>query len=251
MLPIRDDVLQLEPVAEYWSREIASVRTMPDIHDELLAAFWQNELMVFGSSGQTRVDRRRFLGLIRLKSEHPGFTVIDSVQMIPPAMEKHPDGSVTVYLMKYIVLPSDESGWTDDIVEATYRTLATMSFEDFHDLLKPGLRLLSTTREALAAYCGSMGYNLPGFWFRATKDDPVSFGGRPSAMRPIVAEMTRRANQHVLAPTLREEAKALLIWAKANINETMQLPQPRSAENALREEYNKLRSTVVVDEHKT
>src|SRR6266851_8367538 len=245
MLPIRDDVLQLEPVAEYWSREIASVRTMPDIHDELLAAFWQNELMVFGSSGQTRVDRRRFLGLIRLKSEHPGFTVIDSVQMIPPAMEKHPDGGVTVYLMKYIVLPSDESGWTDDIVEATYRTLATMSFEDFHDLLKPGLRLLSTTREALAAYLDSMGYNHPPFWFRATKH-PVSFGGRPSTIRHLTVEMTRRADRHILAPTLREEARALLDWAKTNIDENIQLPQLRSAENALRDDYKKLRSTAVV-----
>jgi hypothetical protein len=40
-----------------------------------------------------------------------------------------------------------------------------MSFEDFHDLLKPGLRALSTTREALAAYCDSMGYDRPRFWF--------------------------------------------------------------------------------------
>src|SRR5260370_28204019 len=152
MLPIRDDVLQLETIAEYWSRAIEGVRTMTEIRDELLSAFWRNKLMVFGWSGEVRVDRRRFLRVIRSKSEHPGFTMVDSVEMIPPAMVKHPDGSVTVYRMKYIVLPSDESSWTDDIVAAAYRTLATMSFEDFHDLLKPGLRLLSTTREALAAY---------------------------------------------------------------------------------------------------
>jgi hypothetical protein len=250
MLPIRDYALQLEMIAEYWSREIAGIRTMPEIHDELLAAFWHNKLTVFDSRGEARADRRRLLGSIRLKSEHTGFTVVDSVQMIPPTMEKHPDGGVTVYLMKYVVLPADESGWTDDIVEAAYRTLATISFEDFHDLFKPGLRLLSTTQETLAAYCDSMGYNLPRFWFRATKD-PVSFGGRPSAMRQIRAEMTRRADRHVLAPTLREEANALLIWAKTNIDEKIQLPQLRSAENALRGSYNKLRSTAVAGEHKT
>ena len=28
---------------------------MAEIHDKLLCAFWQNELTVFGSSGETRV----------------------------------------------------------------------------------------------------------------------------------------------------------------------------------------------------
>src|SRR6266851_4922961 len=105
MLPIRDYALQLEMVAEYWSREIAGVRTMPEIHDELLAAFWHNKLTVFDSGGEARVDRRRLLVSIRLKSKHPGFTLVDRVKMIPPGIEKHPDGSVTVCRMKFIVLP--------------------------------------------------------------------------------------------------------------------------------------------------
>jgi hypothetical protein len=248
MLPIRDGVLQLEIIAEYWSREISGVRTTSEIRDELLAAFWHNKLTVFGSGGEARVDRRRLLLSIWVKSEHPGFTLVDSVQMIPARIEKHPDGSATVDLMKYIVLPSDESSWTDDIVEVAYQTLATVAFENFPDLLKPGLRVLSTTREALVAYCDSMGYSLPRFWFRATKD-PASFGGRPSAMRQIRAEMTRRADRHVLAPTLREEATELLKWAETNIDERIQLPKLRATENALREEYKKLRSTAALDRH--
>jgi hypothetical protein len=137
-------------------------------HSELISAFWLNELMVFGPRGEPRVDRRRVLESVRLKSEHPGFTVVDSVEIIPPREEEHPDGSLTINLRGYIVLPADEARWTDDMVEAAYRILATMSFEDFHDLLKHGLRAFSTTREALAAYCESMGYDLPRFWF-ATK----------------------------------------------------------------------------------
>jgi hypothetical protein len=165
MLPIRDDVLQLEMIAEYWSREIAGARTRAEIHEELLCALWQNELRVFGSRGETPVDRRRLLESVRLKSEHPGFTVVDCIEMIPPGSEEHSDGSITVDVTTYVVLPSDETHWTDDIVESAYRTLAAMSFEDFHDLLKPGLRALSTTREVIAAYCESMGYGLPRFWF--------------------------------------------------------------------------------------
>jgi hypothetical protein len=149
----------------------------------------------------------------------------------------------------YVVLPSDDSNWTDDIVETAYRELATMSFEDFHDLLKPGLRALSTTRDELGRYCAMKGYDLPRFWFRATKERPVSFGGRPSVMRQIRAEMARRAARHVLAPKLRDEVKALLIWADANIGKDRQLPKPPATENALRDDYNRLRAADVVDEH--
>lgn len=58
-LPISDYVLRLEMVAEYWSREIAGVRTMAEIHAELLCAFWRNEFTVFGSSGEARARSRR------------------------------------------------------------------------------------------------------------------------------------------------------------------------------------------------
>jgi hypothetical protein len=250
MLPISDRVLPLEVIAEYLSRETAGVRTMSEIHDELLSAFWRNELAVVGSNGRGRIYRRRFLSSIRLRSEHPGFAMVDSANLLPQATEEHPDGSVTIDITKYIVLDSGESGWTDHILEDAYRVLAEMSFEDFHDLLKPGIRMFRTTREALAAYCDLKGYGLPRFWFRDSAK-PRSFGGRPSVMRQIAAEMTRRAEQHGLAPKLREEAKALHDWAKANIDEKNQLPQPRAIENAVRDGYNKLRSTADVNKHKT
>jgi len=184
-----------------------------------------------------------------MKSEHPGFTFVETPEIMPSEIEKQSDGSMIIDTTTYVVLPSDDSNWTDDIVETAYRELATMSFEDFHDLLKPGLRALSTTRDELGRYCAMKGYDLPRFWFRVTKERPVSFGGRPSVMRQIRAEMTQRAKRQILAPQLREEAKELLIWAAANIDEKMQLPDIRSAENALRKEYKRLQSADMVDEH--
>src|SRR5438045_2068840 len=233
MLPLAFNVLSLEEIAEYWSREIAGVRTMAEMYAELLSAFWRDDLTVFGSSGKVPVDRRRFLELVRRESVHPGFTLVDSAGVIPPAIEKQFGRSIIIDTTTYVVLPSDHSDWTDDIVETAYRRLATMSFEDFHDVLKPGLRALSTTREELRNFCAMKGYDLPRFWFRATKERPVSFGGRSSVMRQIRAEMTRRAERQVLAPTLREEVKALLIWAQAHIDETIQLPKQQATENAL------------------
>ena len=250
MLPLVYNVLRLDEIAEYWSREIGGVRTTTEIYNELLSAFWHNRLTIFGSSGEARVDRRGLLRSVRLKSEHPGFAVLASVKMIPPAMKKHPDGGATVNLMKYIILPSDEADWSDDILEAAYRILVKMSFDDYHGVLIPGLLALSTTQEALGLYCDMKGYARPMFWFRAAKK-PGSFGGRPSVMRQIAAEMTRRAGQGVLAPKLREEVGALLIWAKGKIDEKIQLPQQRSAENALRQLYKELRSNTVVCQHET
>ena len=242
MLPISGNSLSLEMVAEYWSREVAGVRRMPEIYDELLAAFWNGKLAVFGGSG-IRVDRPRFLKLLRSKLEHPGFTFVDSKDMVPPKVEKHPDGSVTIDQMEYIVLPEDETRWTNEIVEMACRTLTTMSFDDYHDLLKPGLRLLNTTRESLATYCKFLGYNVPGFWFgdptRARKDTK-SFVGRPSVMRQIEAEMERRAHAGLLEPKLRPEAKALREWCDANIDKKEQIPQVRAIENALRRAYKEL-----------
>jgi hypothetical protein len=59
---------------------------MAAIHDELLCAFWQNELTVFGSRGEAPVVDR-LLRSVRLKSEYPGFTVVDSIEMIPGEQE--------------------------------------------------------------------------------------------------------------------------------------------------------------------
>src|SRR4051794_18903506 len=103
-----------------------------------------------------------------MKSEHPGFTFVDTPNIMPSAFEKQSDGSIIIDTTTYVVLSSDDSNWTDDIVETAYRRLATMSFEDFHDLLKSGLRALSTTRDELAKYCAMKSYDLPRFWFRAT-----------------------------------------------------------------------------------
>jgi hypothetical protein len=171
MLPIRDEVLPLHVLAEYWSRELAGIRTAAEIHDELLSAFWQDELMVFGPSGENRLDRKQILGWLTFQREHPGFIVVDNAESIPPRSQELSNGGLRIDLREYLVIPQDQSHWTEDILSKAYRVLTVMSFEDFHDLLKPGFRAYHTTQLALTEYCHSMGYELPRFWFGTEKRD--------------------------------------------------------------------------------
>jgi hypothetical protein len=253
MLPIHENTLSLRWIAEYWSREIGGLRTTAEVHHELLAAFWRGELGVVGGDDRKIVDRATFLRWVALERDHPGFVLVDSPEEIPPKATMHPDGAVTVDLQTYIALPSDQSLWTDDIVGTACDELAKLSLEDYHDLLKPGVNALRSTRQNLASYCETSAFALPRFWFGSPtggRHEFRSFGGRPSVMRQVEGEMRRRASRRILAPTLREEAKELRLWAEANIDAEKQIPQVGAIENALRRLYKKLRQNSCPD-HQT
>jgi len=243
MLPIHENVLQLDRIAEYWSREINGVRTSAEIHDQLLTAYWRDELRVAGGDERGLLNRVTFLELVARERNHPGFMLVDSPEMIPPRITEHGDHSVTVDMRTYIVLPPDHTCWTSDVIFAACRELAKLSLEDYHDLIQPGVLALRTTKKIFAAYCEDMDYDPPRFWFgdpTRKRDKAKNFSGRPSVMRRIEAEMRRRADAKVLAPRLRQEAKALRSWAEDNIGPDRQIPQVRSIENALRECYQEL-----------
>jgi len=164
MLPLPDKALRLNVLAEYWSRELQGQRTAAEIHRELLSAFWRDELEVSRSNGDP-VDRRGLLESVGHQSQHPGFVVVDSADMIPPGIVDLPNGGVIVDLTKYVVIPSDRSRWTEAIIKDAYSAFATLSLEDFHDLLKPILWALYMTKENLAVYCENLAYAPPRFWF--------------------------------------------------------------------------------------
>jgi hypothetical protein len=229
------------------------LRTSGEIHDELLAAFWRDEFRLVVADGRKTIDRATFLKCVALKRDHPGFVLVDSPEMIPPRMTEEADGGAMVDMQTYIILPSDHTNWTSEIISAACDELAKLSFEDYHDLIQPGIFALHSTKHGLAAYCDRMSYDRPRFWFsNATRmrNKAESFGGRPSVMRQLEAEMRRRARTGILAPTLREEAKELRLWAEANIDAEKQIPQVGAIENALRQPYKGLRQNSCSD-HKT
>ena len=169
MLPIREKVLYLAEIAEYWSRELQGVRTPPEIYSKLLSAFWQDQLAVVHVQNLHPIQRLNVLKAINatrcLMPDHPGFTLVDRDEMIPPKVEQQPDGRWTIDQGVYIVLPSQDADWTAGILAAAYDQLAKTPLDDFHELLKPPIIGLGATKEALAAYCDLMGWGRPKFWF--------------------------------------------------------------------------------------
>jgi hypothetical protein len=165
MLPLPARVLSLEEIAKYWSREIGGVRTTDEIFDQLLSAFWLGELQLTGSRGDNQIDRHTVMKWVNRRRQHPGFTLIENLGERPSGTTSMPDGSVLVDITKYIILPSNEASWTNDLIDAALARLSNMSVIDFDDLIRPGFYALRTTRARLQAYCQTIGYALPRFWF--------------------------------------------------------------------------------------
>jgi hypothetical protein len=169
MLPLRNTVLPLYEIAEYWSRELNDVRHSDDIFDELLAGFWLDKLRVTGSGGNNKVDRLAILREVNRRRVHCGFSLTEN-WADRPYSEPLPSGGIRIDITHYVILPTDDSAWTDGLVAAAYEQMAMLSFDDFDNLIRPGLLALHTTHDAVREFCDMMGYRLPRFWFLADND---------------------------------------------------------------------------------
>ena len=208
MLPLAFNVLSLEEIAEYWSREIAGVRTMAEMYAELLSAFWRDDLTVFGSSGKVPVDRRRFLELVRRESVHPGFTLVDSAGVIPPAIEKQFGRSIIIDTTTYVVLPSGFgldrrhrrnriSKIGNDVVRRLSRCIETRSPGAQHDS-RGTAQLLCHERLRSSAVLVSRHEGASGQLWRAVIGDAIDQGrndptGRAAGPRPDASGRSQSA----------------------------------------------------------
>jgi hypothetical protein len=256
MYPLIETSLTLLDLARHWRRSFPERPPADELTDRLLQAVWSGELLVCGEDGSV-IPRERLLHMARQTGAsgmpHPGILICDNPSDLPPEARNLPDGGAEVSLAHRLRLPTDPSRWTPEIVADAYALLASCRMRDFSPLIHPRFVSLRITRDAFGALCIGRGYELPGFWFpRGTADagQPKSYGGRPSVMRQIEAEMRRRAASGNLAPKLRHEAIALRDWATETIGPSQQIPTPRAIENALRETYNQL-NAAASSAHKT
>src|SRR5262249_47724076 len=141
-------------------------------------------------------------------------------------------------MRKRIYLPHDPTKWTPEVISKAVAVLAECQIGDYGESFALSLLNVSVSKEDFAAFCDVNSYERPAFWFSTrTEKRSKGFGGGPTIMRRIEAEMLRRANLGQLAPKLREEAEALHKWADLHIDKTQQIPTPRAIENALRDAY--------------
>jgi hypothetical protein len=245
---VRAKALRLFKLAEYQARSMGEVRSEEDIHSELLSAFWLGELQAVNEESHSPINRFNVLDAVARTREHPGFTLVETADLLPQKVQIHPDGSVTVDSTNYVVLPKNKDDRTDEIAREALAKLAKTRFDDFADAIRPVLYGLAVRKEAYGQYCDLLELERPPFWFGqvgATR----GFGGRPSAMRQIMAEMARRHKTGEIASKVREEAEFLAKWAKENLPAGIQAPQGKSIENAIRDRYHSLMSETT--SHKT
>jgi hypothetical protein len=254
--PLTETSLTLLELARHWSRGFPERPPADELTDRLLQAVWSGELLVCGEDGSA-IERECLLQMVGQAGQsalrHPGILIYDDPSALPPEVRMLPDGGAEISLARRLRLPTDPSGWTSQIVADAYTVLASCRMGDFSPLIHPRLVSLRITRDAFGALCIGRGYELPGFWFprdTAGAGQPKSYGGRPSVMRQIEAEMRRRAVRSDLAPKLRHEAKALHEWAMTTVDARQQIPTSLAIENALREIYKELKAAAA-SAHKT
>jgi hypothetical protein len=236
---VRAPTLRLAKLAEYQARSLGEVRSSEEIYSELLSAFWLGELEAVHEESNAPIRRFNILNAVGQIREHPGFILVEPADVLPPKVQIHPDGGATVDPTNYIILPGDKTRRTEKIDQEAFARLAKRSFDDFADPIKPVLFGLAIRREDYGRYCDLQEQERPTFWFGQINKSE-SFGGRPSAMRRIMAEMVRRHKAGQIAPKVREEAEYLAKWAKDRLPAGFPAPLAKSIENAIREPYRSL-----------
>jgi hypothetical protein len=244
MYPLTQQFLSLPEIARHWARDLPQRPPVQEIFQTFLNALWRGELREFGS-----VDhpvRERLLRTLAVSSPHPGILIYDNPEGLPPIACPLPDGGLAVDMRKRIYLPLDPAMWTLEVISNAFAVLVESKMEDYSEAFSLVLHSVEVSKGDFAAFCDALGYERPAFWFGAgIEKKSKSFGGRPSVMRQIEAEMRRRAAERQLAPKLREEAEALNKWAEFHIDKTEQIPTARAIENALRDIYWDLRRQAI------
>ncbi len=242
MYPLSDSVLPLLDLAKHWRRQLEGQPPSEEILGTLLQAFWQRTLVLCRADGKL-VGRELLLQMVKAAAPHPGLLIYEDPRHPPPMKQELPDGGVTIHLGDRVYLPAAPSDWSDRIISEACSRLAACRWTDYSTAAQVGFASLHVSRAAFEALCVERGYERPPFWFgRESKGEgSKSFGGRPSIMRRIEAEMRHRAADGSLELTLREEAQALHTSATQNIPATEQIPTVRTIENRLRDVYRKLR----------
>ena len=252
MYPLPQRRLSFNEIAKHWPRDLPQRPPWNEILKTLVDATWREELSVCDSRGNSIV-RQQLLSKLKAAAPHPRILIFDSGDILPPLSIETFDGGCIVDIRKRVHLPNDATRWTPDIVSDACALLGTCGVGDYCDDFLLGITLLQIVKEEFGAFCDASGYERPAFWFGSPTgmgNKARSFGGRPSVMRGIEAEMRRRANTESLAPTLREESKALRSWAETEIDAKKQIPQFAAIENALRDLYRELRQKAAPG-HKT
>ena len=159
------DFLRVGEIASRWSRD----RSAPGDEDSfcafLLSEFWDGALEGSCKPNQTLLSRRAALRALRSTEPHPAITIHETVQAVPPKITTLANGLIEFEFEAHILLPPDETDWTDGIIEQACAVLSEVDIDSYSGDFRVGFRCQEISRAQLAECCDRNGYPRPNFWF--------------------------------------------------------------------------------------
>jgi hypothetical protein len=157
-----DKSLTLFQIADDWSREIQPARSLDELLNELVMAWWRGELEVV--SGPTRLKLLKAL----FKNGQAEIPFWVNGADLPQTSWELPDGGVELLIFPVLRIPSiDPEAWTDGECEAAYQAIAEHWRDSCFDLISPLVTGgISLSAPSFAQWIADCGHTPPEFWLR-------------------------------------------------------------------------------------
>lgn len=235
--PLRAENLSLGETARHWANDPTQSTTKTDALGFLLEAFWQGEIRLRAPTSGPVFDRKAAAAALVSSAPHPKFEIFESAAALPRLVERTEDGGSVVDFSIVIVLPENQSEWSDAVLKQAWCSLGQCGGNSYSEAFIKGMSVQQVNRDEFGLLCDARGVQRPVFWFSSGQLPERKIPGRPSAMRQLEEEMKRRADNSELLPKIAQEARFLSVWAQNNLPTQLQAPKPKSIENALRAVY--------------
>ena len=166
--------LTLFQIADDWSREIQPARSLDELLNELVTAWWRGEL--HAGNGPTRLKLLRAL----FKTSRAEIPFWIKGEDFPQTSWELPDGGVEVLLVPVLPIPSTQpEAWTDEECGAAYEAIAKHWRDSCFSLISPLVTGgISMFEPSFAQWIAACGHTPPEFWRRP----------QPHSLSPVLVD---------------------------------------------------------------
>ena len=175
--------LTLFQIADDWSREIQPARSLDELLNELVAAWWRGEL--HAASGPTRLKLLRAL----FKTSRAEIPFWVEGEDAPQTSWELPDGGVEVLIFPVLPIPSSQpEAWTDEECAAAYEAIAEHWRDSCFNLISPLVTGgISVFEPSFAQWIAACGHTPPEFWRRP---QPHSINPAPAPVSAVGSDVS-------------------------------------------------------------
>ncbi len=248
--------LTLFQIADDWSREIQPARSLDELLNELVKAWWRGELDA--GSGPTRLKLLRAL----FKTSRAEIPFWVKGEDPPQTSWELPDGGVEVLIVPVLPIPSSEpEAWAVEECAAAYDAIAEHWRDSCFDLISPLVTGgISLFEPAFAQWIAACGHTPPEFWRRpqshSLSPDPPpapAFAVGSNVSTPPKLSPRKRGPVPATLQRVKNGMYGEVRSGKMNIEQLMSLPEDSLAaqfsvsRDTIRRAKNAILSEIVED----